>query len=112
MMSGKGNFAFAGEGEIGVVLNTDITPELKEEGYLREILSKVQNMRKESNFEVMDKIHLYIAGNEKLEELVKKNEEDIKKETLSLDVNYNVANKEYTEVSINDEKLQITVEKE
>ena len=112
MMSGKGNFAFAGEGEIGVVLNTDITPELKEEGYLREILSKVQNMRKESNFEVMDKIHLYIAGNEKLEELVKKNEEDIKRETLSLDVNYNVANKEYTEVSINDEKLQITVEKE
>ena len=46
-MQGKEGFAFTGEGEIGVVLDTTITEELKEEGYVREILSKVQNMRKD-----------------------------------------------------------------
>ena len=51
-MRGKEGFAFSGEGEIGVVLDTTITEELKEEGYIREILSKVQNMRKDSGFEV------------------------------------------------------------
>ena len=55
-MQGKEGFAFAGEGEIGVVLDTTITPELKEEGYVREILSKGQNMRKDKGFEVLDKI--------------------------------------------------------
>ena len=55
-MNGKDGFAFAGEGEIGVVLDTHITQELKEEGYVREVLSKVQNMRKDKGFEVLDKI--------------------------------------------------------
>jgi len=54
-MNGKEGFAFAGEGEIGVVLDTHITQELKEEGYVREVLSKVQNMRKDKGFEVLDK---------------------------------------------------------
>ena len=68
-MHGKEGFAFSGEGEMGVVLDTHITPELKEEGYVREILSKVQNMRKDSGFEVLDRINLYVAENEKLEEI-------------------------------------------
>ena len=110
MMKGKGNYAFAGEGEIGVVLDTTITEKLKEEGYLREILSKVQNMRKDSGFEVMDKIYLYVQGNEILEKLIKDNEEIIKKETLSLEVKYG-ENREYTEMSINGEKLNIAVER-
>ena len=50
-MQGKEGFAFSGEGEIGVVLDTHITQELKEEGYVREVLSKVQNMRKDKGFE-------------------------------------------------------------
>ena len=50
MMQGKEGYSFAGEGEIGVMLDTTITKELKEEGYLREVLSKVQNMRKDSGF--------------------------------------------------------------
>ena len=57
-MHGKEGFAFSGEGEMGVVLDTHITLELKEEGYVREILSKVQNMRKDSGFEVLDNISL------------------------------------------------------
>ena len=111
MMSGKGNFAFSGEGEIGVVLDTNITDDLRKEGYLREILSKVQNMRKDSGFEVMDKIYLYVAGNEMLEKLIKENEELIKKETLALEIRYNENGKEYSEISVNGEKLNMAVEK-
>ena len=109
-MQGKDGFAFAGEGEIGVVLDTTITPELKEEGYVREILSKVQNMRKDKGFEVLDKINLYVSENEMLEELIKKFENDIKKETLTENIVFNEERKTYTEVSINGEKLMLDVE--
>ena len=88
-MQGKEGYAFAGEGEVGVVLDTTITPELKEEGYLREILSKVQNMRKDKGFEVLDKINLYVSGNDMLEEVVKKYADEIKRETLALNIEYN-----------------------
>ena len=109
-MQGKEGFAFAGEGEIGVVLDTTITPELKEEGYVREILSKVQNMRKDKGFEVLDKINLYIAENSMLESVVKKFETEIKKETLTEKIFYNEKKDGYTEVSINGEKLMLDVE--
>ena len=109
-MQGKEGFAFAGEGEIGVVLDTTITPELKEEGYVREILSKVQNMRKDKGFEVLDKINLYVSENQMLEELVKKFESEIKKETLTENVVFNTQRDTYTEVSINGERLLLDVE--
>jgi isoleucyl-tRNA synthetase len=109
-MQGKDGYAFAGEGELGVVLDTTITEELKEEGYLREILSKVQNMRKESGFEVLDRINLYVADNEMLEVVVKKFEEQIKHDTLADNVFYNETRTNYTETSINGEKLNIDVE--
>ena len=76
-MQGKEGFAFSGEGEIGVVLDTTITPELQEEGILREVLSKVQNMRKDKNFEVLDRINLYVSDNEKIENVIRKFEETI-----------------------------------
>lgn len=110
-MQGKEGFAFSGEGEIGVVLDTHITQELKEEGYVREILSKVQNMRKEKEFEVLDRITLYIADNKELERIIKENEESIKKDTLAVEVKYNEENKEYQEIKVNDETLKIDVEK-
>ena len=109
-MQGKEGFAFAGEGEIGVVLETTITPELKEEGYVREILSKVQNMRKDKGFEVLDKINLYVSENAELENIIKKFEDEIKKETLTLKVFYNEEREDYTEVSINGENLKLDVE--
>ena len=109
-MQGKEGFAFAGEGEIGVVLDTTITEELREEGYLREILSKVQNMRKESGFEVLDRINLFVGGNEMLERVTKKFEEQIKNDTLAENIFYNEARNNYTETSINGEKLNIDVE--
>ena len=109
-MQGKDGFAFSGTGEIGVVIETEITPELREEGYLREILSKVQNMRKDSGFEVMDNINLYVGGNETLEAVVKKYEEVIKHDTLAKDILYNVDGKKYIETPINGESLNVFVE--
>ena len=108
-MEGLEGFAFAGEGSTGIVLETTITEELKEEGNLREVLSKIQNMRKESGFEVADKIKLYVSDNEKLEGVVKKFEAQIKKETLAVEVVYN-ENREYSSCNINGEKLNIAVE--
>lgn len=108
-MQGLEGYAFAGEGQIGVVLDTHITDELREEGHVREIISKIQNMRKESGFEVADKIKLYVAHNEMLENIVKKFSDFIMKETLSAEIVYG-AEKTYTECSINGEKLDIAVE--
>ena len=109
-MQGKDGFAFAGEGEIGVVLDTHITPELKEEGMLREVLSKVQNMRKDRGFEVLDRINLYVSGNQVVEEIVKKFEDTIKHDTLADSVIYNESRATAEEVSINGEKTMIDVE--
>ena len=109
-MQGKEGFAFAGEGEIGVVLDTHITEELKEEGYVREVLSKVQNMRKDKEFEVLDKINLFVGGNELIENVIKKHEEEIKSETLALTVKYNEDRKEYVDTNINGEHINLDVE--
>ena len=109
-MQGKEGYAFAGEGEVGVVLDTTITPELKEEGYLREILSKVQNIRKDRGFEVLDKINLYVSGNDMLEEVVRKYADEIKRETLALNIEYNKERDTYTDTNINGEHMNLDVE--
>lgn len=109
-MQGLEGFAFAGEGELGVVLDTNISEELREEGHVREILSKIQNMRKESGFEVSDKINLYVAGNDMLEKIINKFEDQIKKDTLAVNVEYD-SNKANVEVKINGEALKLKVEK-
>lgn len=109
-MHGLEGFAFAGEGEHGIVLETTITEELKEEGYLREILSKVQNFRKDSGFEVADKIKIYVSDNKMLEDIIKKFESNIMKETLAVEIVYD-SEREYTKFNINGEELSLAVEK-
>ncbi|MBU3074686.1 isoleucine--tRNA ligase [Clostridium estertheticum] len=109
-MQGLEGYAFAGEGEMGVVLITHITDELKEEGNVREILSKIQNMRKESGFEVADKITIYVSGNEMLQNVIAKFEDQIKKDTLSVEILYN-KDREYKTVKINGEDLQLDLVK-
>ena len=109
-MQGIEGFAFAGSGTLGVVLDTEITKELKEEGYVREIISKIQNMRKDKGFEVLDRITLYVNNNDLLDDVIKRNAEIIKKETLTLDLVYNAERKDYTECNINGEKINIDVE--
>ncbi len=108
-MQGLEGYAFAGVGEVGVVLDTTITEELREEGHVREMVSKIQNMRKESGFEVADKINLYLANNDKLLEVVKKYADVIKKETLTVEIAYN-GEVEYTNFNINGESLDMAVE--
>lgn len=108
-MQGLEGYAFAGEGEIGVVLDTTITEELKEEGHLREIISKIQNMRKEKGFEVADKIKLFVADNDMLLGVVNKYSDVIKRETLTQEIVIN-EKVDYTETVINGEKLNMTVE--
>ena len=109
-MHGKDGFAFAGEGELGVVLDTQITDELREEGFVREVLSKVQNMRKDSGFEVLDQINIYISGNDKIENIVKKFEQSIKKDTLAVNVFYDTDRTDYQELNINGELVNLSVE--
>ena len=108
-MQGLEGYAFAGEGAIGVVLDTHISDELREEGHVREMVSKIQNMRKESGFQVADKIKLYVADNDMLLAVIKKFEDVIKRETLTQEVVFN-GEAAYTEVTINGEKLNMTVE--
>ena len=110
-MQGKEGFVFSGEGEIGVILETKITPELKKEGYVREVLSKVQNMRKDKGFEVLDKINLYVAGSEELESVIKENEELIKHDTLAKKIVYHEERDNYTATNINGQNLDIDIEK-
>ncbi|AOR22278.1 isoleucine--tRNA ligase [Clostridium taeniosporum] len=108
-MQGLEGYAFAGEGEFGVVLDTHITEELREEGHVREIISKIQNMRKDKGFEVADKIKLYVANNDLLLGVIEKFSETIKKETLTTDIVYNETC-DYAQTIINGENLDMTVE--
>ena len=110
-MQGKEGFAFSGEGEIGVVLDTTITPELQEEGILREVLSKVQNMRKDKNFEVLDRINLYVSNNEEIENVIRKFEETIKHDTLADNIFYNQEGRDYIDTNINGENLKVDIER-
>ena len=64
-------------GEWTVVLDTNLTPELLEEGFVREIVSKIQTMRKEAGFEVMDRITVYADGNDKVAQIMKEHEAQI-----------------------------------
>ena len=71
---------------VTVVLDTHLTDELIEEGFVREIISKIQTMRKEADFEVTDHIIIYMEGNEKLEDITKKNVDGVKADVLAEDV--------------------------
>ncbi len=107
-MQGLEGFAFAGEGERGVILETHITPELKEEGYLREIVSKVQNLRKETGLEVSDRILLSVGGSDLIQDIFRKYEETIRKETLADEINYSDLP---GDVSINGELISLSLQK-
>jgi len=99
------------DNEVTVVLDTELTEELIEEGYVRELISKIQNLRKEAGFEVQDYIELYYNNSEKLEKIIKKNEKYIGDEVLAKAV-LNAEGKGFTkEIDVNDEKIIISVNK-
>ena len=96
---------------ITVVLDTNLTPELIEEGFVREVISKIQTMRKDAGFEVMDHICVSMQDNDKIADIVKKNEEQIKSEVLANETKYDGAVGFTKEWNINGEKVMLGVEK-
>ena len=94
-----------------VVIDTNLTPELIEEGFVREIISKVQTMRKEADFEVTDHIRLYQQGNDRIKEVMTANAGQIKKEVLAEEICQNQLKGYTAEWKINGEAVTLGVEK-
>ena len=99
------------DGETSVVLDTNLTPELIQEGFVREIISKVQTMRKEAGFEVMDKIIVYAKDNDKIMDIMKANQDEIKREVLAENIILGEAEGYIKEWNINKEAVTLGVSK-
>ena len=104
-------FESGNDGDITVVLDTNLTPELVEEGFMREIISKIQTMRKEAGFEVMDKITVYSDGNDKIAELISKNEDTVKNDVLATEIVTGKIDGYSKEWNINGENVTFGVKK-
>ena len=103
----KGGFVSSTNNNVTVVLDTNLTPELVEEGFVREIISKVQTMRKEADFNVTDRIKVYHDGNAKIAEILAAN--DIKGDVLADEVVAGVGGELSKEWNINGEKVTLGV---
>ncbi len=99
------------DGETSVVLDTNLTPELIEEGFVREIISKIQTMRKEAGFEVMDKIVVYAHGNDKIQDVMKAHKDEIKSEVLADEMVLGETDGYVKEWNINKEAVTMGVKK-
>ncbi|MBQ2694332.1 MAG: class I tRNA ligase family protein, partial [Clostridia bacterium] len=106
----EGFQAESGSG-VTVVLDTNLTDELIEEGFVRELISKIQTMRKDAGFEVMDTIKIYVSGNEKIEAIFASNADTIKHDVLATEI-IAADGGSYTKAwDINGEKVTLGVEK-
>lgn len=94
---------------ITVVLDTNLTPELLEEGFVREVVSKIQAMRKEEDFNITDHIQLFVAENDKIKEIVSRNAEAIKYDTLTDEVVFDTVDGFVQDVNINGEKVKFGI---
>lgn len=101
-----------GNNEITVVLDTNLTEELIEEGFIRELISKIQTMRKEAGFEVMDKIIIYHDKNEKIAKIFNDFSKKIKSEVLAIDIISGNTKGFVKEWNINGEIVMIGVERQ
>ncbi len=106
-LASYGNIAF----DIAVVLDTNLTPELIEEGMVREIISKLQTMRKEADFEVTDRIHVTYSGSDKVGEIFEKYGENIKTVVLADTVTEGTTDGYQKEWKINGETVLLGVQK-
>jgi isoleucyl-tRNA synthetase len=103
-------FETLAEGGITVVIDKTLTPELIEEGNVREIISKIQTMRKDSGFEVTDHIRLAFSGNAEIADIVRRNAEEIKEETLATELLFDTALKFQKSWNVNGMNVEIAVE--
>ncbi|MGN0384220.1 MAG: DUF5915 domain-containing protein, partial [Eubacterium sp.] len=99
------------DSNVTVVLDTNLTPELLEEGFVRELISKIQTMRKEADFEVMDKIIVYVSQNDAIVKIMKDNMQEIKNEVLANDIVFDNMSEYHKEWNINGENVVLGVEK-
>ena len=111
-MTQKEGFVTQEDGEVTVVIDTNLTDALIEEGYAAELISKIQTMRKDSGFEVMDRIRLSLSGNEKLYAIAKKNEKAIATKVLADGIEKDVTLDHEKEWNINGETIKIGVQKQ
>ena len=98
------------DADFSVALSTTLTPELVEEGFVREIISKIQVMRRESNFEVTDRIKIFASESEKLAEIITGNSEEIMTVTLADEIDFSNHPNAKT-WDINGEEISLAVEK-
>ena len=98
-------------GDWTVVLDTNLTEELKEEGYIRELTSKIQTMRKEAGFEVMDHIHVYFTGSSHATEVLKKHESELLHDVLGEALFVGEEDGYVREWKINEEPVKLGVKK-
>ena len=95
-----------------VVLDTNLTEELIEEGFVREVISKIQTMRKEAGFEVMDKIIVGVSDNKKIADILQNNKAEFTGEVLANDVIFGTINGYSKEWNVNGENVILTVQKQ
>ena len=110
-MSQKEGYVSQADHGVTVVLDTNLTLALLEEGFVREIISKVQTMRKEAGFEVTDHITVYEEGNDKIKEVMTKYTDEIKNDVLADDMCLDAEGGYSKEWDINGEKVRLGVEK-
>jgi len=104
-------FVSATDKNVTSIIKTELTEELIEEGYVRELVSKIQNMRKSADFEIMDKIVVTHSGNELLAKIIDKNIEFLKKEVMANEVLNKDAEGFTQEWNINGEKITLGVKR-
>jgi isoleucyl-tRNA synthetase len=110
-MSQKEGFVAQADKAVTVVLDTNLTPELLEEGFSAEVISKIQTMRKEAGFEVMDHIDVSVTGNEKIASIVQKNVVAISEKVLADGICYKEELAGAKEWKVNGETVVIGVRK-
>ena len=107
----KEGYVAESDKEVTVVLDTNLTPELIEEGFVRELISKIQTMRKEADFQVTDHINVFQDENDKIAEIFKAHDEEIKSEVLAEHILLGQTSGYAKEWNINGEKVMLGVEK-
>ena len=111
-MSQKEGYMSEADNTVTVVLDCNLSEELVEEGFAAEIISKIQTMRKDSGFEVMDHIKVGIAGNDKLAAIAAKNEKAIADKVLADSIDKDAVYANSKEWNVNGEKVTLSVEKQ
>lgn len=105
----KEGFVFQKDGGYAVAIDTNLSEELIEEGFVREIISKIQNMRKESDFEITDKIEVYFKGSDKINRIISKYSNKIAKEVLAKEISTDKLDGNVKSWNVNGESLEIGV---